>query len=163
LVADVAKAQRVEGLEADSNYAVAIGRIIEQRFDEMMRHRAGTILGRDSEELHDMRVGSRRLRAAMDVATECFPRKRYQYYHRTIKQLTDALGGVRDCDVLREALIEYRATRTAAERPAINRMLQDLRKEREERRTEMLAFFERLERERFDVRFRGFLAEQSHG
>jgi len=159
----MAKAQRVQGLEADTNYAVAICRIIEQRFDEMMRHRAGTILGRDPEELHDMRVGSRRLRAAMDVATECFPRKRYQYYHRTIKQLTDALGGVRDCDVLREALIEYRATRTAAERPAINRMLQDLRKERVERRTEMLAFFERLERERFDVRFRGFLAEQSHG
>jgi CHAD domain-containing protein len=159
----VAKAQRVEGLDADTNYAVAIGRIIEQRFDEMMRYRAGTILGRDPEQLHDMRVGSRRLRAAMDVATECFPRKRYQYYHRTIKQLTDALGGVRDCDVLRETLIEYRATRTAAERPAINRMLQDLRKEREERRVEMLAFFDRLDRERFDVRFRGFLAEQSHG
>jgi CHAD domain-containing protein len=159
----VAKAQRIEGLEAGTTYRAAIGRIIETRFDEMMRFRAGTILGRDPEQLHDMRVGSRRLRAAMDVATECFPRKRYRYYHQTIKELTDVLGGVRDCDVLRETLVAYRESRPAGERPAINRMLQDLRREREERRTVMIAFFERLDSERFDVRFRGFLAENSRG
>jgi len=159
----VAKAQRIEGLGRDTQYRIAIGRVIETRFDEMMAFREGTMLGRDPEQLHDMRVGSRRLRAAMDVATECFPRKRYRYYHQAIKQLTDVLGGVRDCDVLRENLIAYRDGRPAAERPAINRMLQDLKVEREAHRAVMLAFFERLDRERFDVRFRGFLAEHSHG
>jgi CHAD domain-containing protein len=159
----LAKAQRIQGLDAETVYLVAIGKIIETRFDEMMRHRAGTILGRDPEELHDMRVGSRRLRAAMDVATECYPARRYRYYHQTIKQLTDVLGGVRDCDVLRETLVAYRATRPASERPAVNRMLQNLRQERDARRVEMLAFFNRLEEERFDVRFRGFLAEHSRG
>lgn len=159
----MAKPQRIEGLEDSTVFRVAIGRIIETRFDEMMRHRAGTILGRDPEALHDMRVGSRRLRAAMDVATECFPAKRYRYFHQTVKQLTDVLGGVRDCDVLRETLVAYRETRTDAERPAINRMLFGLRQERDARRLEMLAFFERMDNERFDVRFRGFLAEHSHG
>ena len=159
----MAKAQRIEGLDGESVYFAAIGKIIETRFDEMMRHRAGTVLGRDPEELHDMRVGSRRLRAAMDVATECYPAKRYRYYHQTIKQLTDVLGGVRDCDVLREALVAYRATRPASERPALNRMLHNLRQERDARRLEMLAFFNRLEEERFDVRFRGFIAEHSRG
>ena len=159
----MAKAQRIQGLDGETTYLVAIGKIIETRFDEMMRHRAGTMLGRDPEELHDMRVGSRRLRAAMDVATECFPVKRYRYYHQTIKQLTDVLGGVRDCDVLRETLVAYRETRPDSERPAVNRMLQNLRQERDARRLEMLAFFERLEDERFDVRFRGFLAEHSRG
>jgi CHAD domain-containing protein len=159
----LAKAQRIEGLDGETVYIAAIGKIIETRFDEMMRHRAGTILGRDPEELHDMRVGSRRLRAAMDVATECFPVKRYRYYHQTIKQLTDVLGGVRDCDVLREALVAYRATRPVSERPAVNRMLHNLRQERDARRLEMLAFFNRLEEERFDVRFRGFIAEHSRG
>ncbi len=159
----MAKAQRIEGLDGSTVFQAAIGKIIETRFDEMMHHRAGTILGRDSEELHDMRVGSRRLRAAMDVATECFPAKRYRYYHGTIKQLTDVLGGVRDCDVLRETLVAYRATRPDTERPAVNRMLQGLRLERDARRLEMLAFFERLDDDRFDVRFRGFLAEHSRG
>lgn len=159
----MARAQRIEGLDGTTTYRIAIGRIIETRFDEMMRYRAGTILGRDPEALHDMRVGSRRLRAAMDVAGECFPAKRYEEFHRTVKQLTDALGGVRDCDVLRETLMEYRASRPAAERPAINRMLLAIRQERDVRRTEMLAFFDRLEADRFDVRFRGFLAEHSRG
>lgn len=159
----MAKAPRIEGLDGSTTFRTAIGKIIETRFDEMMRHRAGTILGRDPEDLHDMRVGSRRLRAAMDVATECFPAKRYRYYHQTVKQLTDVLGGVRDCDVLRETLLAYRATRPEPERPAVNRMLQGLRQERDARRLEMLAFFERLDDERFDVRFRGFLAEHSRG
>lgn len=159
----MARRERFEGLNGTTTYRVAIGRVIEARFDDMMRHRAGTILGRDPEALHDMRVGSRRLRAAMDVAIECYPRRRYRYYHQTIKQLTDALGGVRDCDVLRETLVAYKRTRPVAEHAAINRMLRDLRIERDARRVEMLAFFDTLETDRFDVRFRGFLAEHSRG
>jgi CHAD domain-containing protein len=112
--------------------------------------------------LHDMRVASRRLRAAMDVAVECFP-KRYAYYHRVVKELTDVLGGVRDCDVLRETLTGYRDTRPADERPALNRLLRDLKTERDARRVELIAFFGRLDAERFDVRFRGFLAEHARG
>lgn len=159
----MAKRERFEGLDSTTEYRIAIGRVIEVRFDEMMRHRAGTILGRDPEALHDMRVGSRRLRAAMDVAVDCFPARRYQYYHQTIKRLTDVLGGVRDCDVLRETLVAYRRTRPTVEHAAVNRMLRDLRVERDARRVDMLAFFDALEADRFDVRFRGFLAEYSRG
>lgn len=158
----MARAQRVAGLGADTNYRQAMGRIIESRFEEMWAHREGTILGRDPEELHDMRVGSRRLRAAMDVAVACFPRK-YSYYHDTIKELTDVLGGVRDMDVMRDALLAYRDTRTPEERPAINRLIADIRTQRDTRRIELIAYFHRLETERFDVRFRGFIAEHSHG
>lgn len=158
----MAKAQKISGLDSETPFRLATGRIIETRFDEMMQHRHGTILGRDPEELHDMRVASRRLRAVMDVSAGCFP-KQYRYYHQTVKLLTDALGGVRDCDVMREALVAYRDQRPEAERPAINRLLQNLRLERDARRLEMLAFFQRLDDERFDVRFRGFLAEHSRG
>ena len=158
----MARAQKVAGLEASTAYRLAMGRIIEQRFDEMMVFKDGTLLGRDPEALHDMRVASRRLRAAMDVSLACFP-KRYLYYHRTVKELTDQLGGVRDCDVLREALTAYRDTRPDLERPGVNRLLRELRAEREARRTDMLAFFVRLDSERFDVRFRGFLAEHTRG
>ena len=158
----MAKAEKLTGLDGSTNFKLAIARTIEARFDEMMRHKPGTILGRDPEELHDMRVASRRLRAAMDVAVDCFPKK-YRYYHDTVKRLTDVLGGVRDFDVMREALVVYRQTRPEEERAAINRMLQRQREEREANRVELLAFFEHLDAERFDIRFRGFLAEQSHG
>lgn len=158
----MAKARKIEDIGPETPYKAAIGRLIETRFDEMMLHLDGTIAGRDPEELHDMRVASRRLRAAMDVAVECFP-ARFTYFHKTIKELTDVLGAVRDYDVLRLALMEYRDARPVGERPAINAMLQNCREERDLGRVQLIAFFERLERERFDVRFRGFVAEQTVG
>lgn len=154
--------ERYDQLDADTHFRQAIGAIIETRYDVMMNHLEGTLAGRDPEELHQMRVWSRRLRAAMDVAGDCFP-ARYSYYHKTIKQLTDALGDVRDCDVLRDALAAYRNGRPKEDRAAVNLLLQDLRARRELARAEMLTFFERLEHERFDVRFRGFMAEHTVG
>lgn len=158
----MAKAAKVSSVSGTTNFKIAIGRIIETRFDEMMQFKPGTILGRDPEALHDMRVASRRLRAAMDVAVTCFPRK-YGYYHRTVKELTDVLGGVRDYDVMRESLMAYRQSRPESERAAINRVLLSQRREREVNRETLIAFFERLDEERFDVRFRGFLAEHTRG
>ncbi|HUG14371.1 MAG TPA: CHAD domain-containing protein [Thermomicrobiales bacterium] len=158
----MAKAAKVSGVTGATNFKVAIGRIIETRFDEMLRHKSRTILGRDPEALHDMRVASRRLRAAMDVAVTCFPRK-YGYFHRTVKELTDVLGGVRDYDVMRAALTDYRQSRPEPERVTINRILQAQRQERDANRAALIAFFEHLDDERFDVRFRGFLAEHTHG
>jgi CHAD domain-containing protein len=158
----VAKASKIQDIDRKSEYKYAIGRLIETRFDEMMIHRDGTLSGKDPEDLHDMRVASRRLRAAMDVATACFP-PRFRYFHQTIKELTDVLGGVRDYDVLRIALIEYRESRPANERPAINAMLQSCRAEREVNRQHLVEFFDRLDRERFDVRFRGYIAEHTVG
>jgi CHAD domain-containing protein len=158
----VAKASKIHDIDRKTDYKYAIGRLIETRFDEMMIHLDGTLSGKDPEDLHDMRVASRRLRAAMDVATTCFP-PRFRYFHKTIKELTDVLGGVRDYDVLRIALIEYRDSRPANERPAINAMLQACRAEREINRERLVQFFERLERERFDVRFRGYIAEHTVG
>lgn len=80
-----------------------------------------------------------------------------------MKELTDVLGGVRDCDVLREALLAYRETRPVEDHPGINRLLASIRAERNEQRIHLIAFFERLEQERFDTRFRGFMAEHSSG
>ncbi len=158
----MARKNLIDGLDASTKYRVAMGRIIELRFEEMWAHRAGTILGRHPEALHDMRVESRRLRAAMDVSVDCFPRG-FSYYHKTVKEMTDVLGGVRDMDVMRETITKYRETRPANERPAMNRLIADLRSERDVRRVALIAFFHRLDTERFDVRFRGFLAEYSRG
>ncbi len=151
-----------QDIGAETAFRTAIGNLIEVRFDEMMSYQAGTISGQNIEDLHQMRVWSRRLRSAMDVSGKCYP-KRFKYFHRRVKQLTDVLGDVRDCDVMREWLTGYRDSRSDEERPAINRMLRDLKEQRDEARVNMLAFFDRLEAERFDVRFRGFIAEHSLG
>jgi CHAD domain-containing protein len=155
-------ASTLETPHAEMAYAQAMGRLIEERFDMMMSYFAGTLDGGDPEDLHQMRVWSRRLRAAMDVSTSAFP-KRFKFFHRRVKELTDVLGGVRDFDVMIEELGTYRDGRPADERPAINEMIRELRARREEGRAALIAYFTQLQRERFDVRFRGFIAEHTHG
>lgn len=56
------------------------------------------------ERVHDMRVATRRLRAALEVFEACFPRKPYRKALKRVKALADALGERRDLDVEIELL-----------------------------------------------------------
>ena len=44
----------------------------------------------DIERVHDMRVATRRLRAALEVFEPCFPAKPYAQTLREVKRLADA-------------------------------------------------------------------------
>ncbi len=72
----------------------------------------GTRLGEDPEELHDMRVATRRLRAALDVFVDVLP-VRARIYRTELGWLAGVLGAVRDLDVQQEALSEMSATANA--------------------------------------------------
>jgi CHAD domain-containing protein len=103
------------------------------------------IEGTDPEGVHDVRVASRRLRAAMDVAATCFPSSWYKPLHRAAKTITQELGEVRDRDVLIDALIADRAAAPPEEWPGIDRLIARIDRERIEARTEMERFLKELE------------------
>ena len=73
----------------------------------------------DIERVHDMRVATRRLRAALEVFEPCFPRKRFKATLREVKALADALGERRDRDVTIAALGEYAEAISLADRPGV--------------------------------------------
>jgi CHAD domain-containing protein len=100
--------------------------------------------GTDIEGVHDVRVASRRLRAAMDVAQPAFPGKWYKSLHRTAKEITGALGEVRDRDVLLEALQRDRSAAPAVEHPGIDRLIDRVERERAQARAEMERFLRQL-------------------
>jgi CHAD domain-containing protein len=62
----------------------------------------GTRLGEDPEELHDMRVATRRLGAALDLFDDVLP-VRARTYRSELSWLAAVLGAVRDLDVQQEA------------------------------------------------------------
>lgn len=55
--------------------------------------------GRDMDAVHDMRVASRRLRAALSVFRPYLPTKGRKRWTRVARAVTRALGAVRDADV----------------------------------------------------------------
>ena len=62
----------------------------------------GTRLGEDPEELHEMRVATRRLRAALDLFVDVLP-LRVRHFRGELGWFAGVLGAVRDLDVQLEA------------------------------------------------------------
>ena len=81
----MAKPWLVEGIVPQKSLEECARRVITTRFQEMMSFKEGSIDGLDIEFVHDMRVSSRRLRAAMDNFAECFSKKKFRKYLKQTK------------------------------------------------------------------------------
>jgi CHAD domain-containing protein len=98
----------------------------------------GVIAGEDPEEVHDMRVATRRQRAALRVFGDGFERDARRRYRRSLKVLADALGAVRDLDILLEILVAFEHRAGARARAGVRRLHDDWAARREEHRAELL-------------------------
>jgi len=99
----VARAREVE-LDCDAPFAVTAARVVEVRSAEVLENAEGVLDLDDVERVHDMRVATRRLRAALEIFAAAFPRKRHRKALKKVKALADALGARRDLDVEIELL-----------------------------------------------------------
>jgi CHAD domain-containing protein len=133
-------------LDPNQDYRSAMRALIGARWVELWEAVPVALEGTDPEGVHKVRVASRRLRAAMDVATDSFPKPWYRALHKTAKRITGALGDVRDRDVLLEALGKQRARARVAERPGIDHLIATVEAERAVARTEMTKFLTKLDK-----------------
>jgi CHAD domain-containing protein len=128
----VAKAKAIDGLAADDSYSEAAARIIEVRTAELVDHAGGVLDTGDIERVHDMRVATRRLRAALEVFAPCFPRKPYKQALREVKRLADALGERRDRDVGILALERFNDQMPMPDRRGVDSLIDRLYSEQRE-------------------------------
>lgn len=126
-------------------YRDAMRALIGERWETLWAALPHAMAGADPEGVHQMRVASRRLRAAMDVATGVFPNDWYRPLHRLAKQVTRELGAVRDRDVLIDALQADRATAPPEQWPGIDLVINRIEIERQAARAEMEHFLAELE------------------
>jgi hypothetical protein len=143
----VSKAKESKGdaaLDPEQPYRDAMRELIGRRWTAVWKAAPVALRGEDIEGVHDVRVASRRLRAAMDVATECFPSRWYGHLHRTAKEITGALGEVRDRDVMIDYLTKDRDVAPEAERAGIDRLIARIDGERVTARAEMEAYLSGL-------------------
>jgi CHAD domain-containing protein len=77
--------------------------VLRRHFGLVLAREPGTRLGEDIEVLHDMRVATRRLRAAIDMCSDVLP-ARAAAINEELKWLAGVLGAVRDLDVQLERM-----------------------------------------------------------
>jgi CHAD domain-containing protein len=157
----MARAWHVNGLRPDARFRDAAGRIVLTRWREMMSHRDGTLAGEDIEELHAMRVSSRRLRAAMDAFADVFPKESFRVYLNEVKRITDTLGDARDLDVAIEHLEQLIPRVEPLDRPGIEGLIDRYEERRRAEDVHIHALFERLDNERFAERFERWVAKHT--
>ena len=172
----MAPARPVRGLSCDDSFRTAAGKIIWTRFEEMLSFRDVALEGRDPEGVHDMRVASRRLRAALELFRDVFPKRRLKPLLGDVKRLADALGRVRDLDVMVDRLEQDRTgppsrplrgvrlgsgSRPRAQQLVLKDMVTEMKEERAEARRALKQTVEELEQEDFPRRFVASVARET--
>ena len=132
-------------LRPSQDFGTAMTALIGPRWERLWADLDRLQHGDDADAIHDIRVASRRLRAAMDVAAPCFPSEWYAPLHRTARDVTSALGEVRDRDVLLEALGKERKRADQADQPALDALIARVEHERTLARRSMREFLAVLE------------------
>jgi CHAD domain-containing protein len=123
----VARARDVPGFDCDEAFGAAAARIVSVRAEEVFAHADGVLDLGEPENLHDMRVATRRLRAALEICEACFPPKRFRKTLKRVKRLADALGERRDLDVEIAFLEDFARQAPEADRPALAARIESLR------------------------------------
>ena len=128
----MAKARPIPELDKEDPFALAAARVVAVRTRELVAAADGVLDTGDIERVHDMRVATRRLRAALEVFEPCFPKQRFRSALKQVKALADALGERRDRDVHIAALTEFAAAVGPADQPGIRSLVGRLRDEQAE-------------------------------
>ena len=118
----------------DSNKAITLKKLgyqaIAKHSGHILKHEAGVLLDKDPEDLHQMRVGMRRLRSVIagfalaidlpDILTS-----------KNIAKIGHSLGSLRDLDVLLDVLASnYRLRLPTTEQKSLERIIKSLKKQR---------------------------------
>jgi CHAD domain-containing protein len=127
------------GIVAEDSMPEAAVKVLRFHFSRMQRREAGTRNGVDVEELHDMRVSTRRMRAAWRIFDGAFKAGKTKKIRRHLETLADRLGAVRDLDVLIEGLEAYSVGLDEEQRPGLEPLLSVWRRQRANARTQLIA------------------------
>jgi triphosphatase len=86
-----------------SSFGELADAVIRRHLSTLIANEPGTRLGEDPEDLHDMRVATRRLRAAISFFKDILPTQ-FSVLRLELSWLASVLGAVRDLDVHLEGL-----------------------------------------------------------
>ena len=127
------------GIDAEDSLGTAGRKVLRMHLARMLHFEAGTRSGEDPEDLHKMRVATRRMRAAWRVFDGAYRPKVQRRYVKELRTIARVLGDVRDIDVLLEDLDRYIADLPGPGRQAVDPLRAAWRRQREVARERMIA------------------------
>jgi CHAD domain-containing protein len=116
-------------------------RILQRQWQALISQESGVREADDVDAVHDMRVATRRLRAALRLYDDVYP-PRGEEVRQQLAELADALGAERDLDLQLAELRTWQAEAPDADRHAFDGLIAALGPQRAEARRALVHVFE---------------------
>lgn len=129
------------GVRPEDTLAEAGRKVLAFHFARMLSFEEGARTGRDLEDVHKMRVATRRMRAVWRTFREGYRRKVARRYVDELRVVAGQLGAVRDLDVL-IAGSETHGQERPGDRRALRLFVEELVGRREAARASLIAFLD---------------------
>ncbi len=112
----------IEGLTADTPLTKAAETVLSVRLHTVGQAlpKAAQEADKDPENVHQLRVATRRADAALRIFEPCLPKKVHKTARKRLKRLRRAAGAARDWDVFLIALAERRPNQPEKEQAGLN-------------------------------------------
>lgn len=133
---------KAPGISASDPLPAAGRKVLRMHLARMLSFEAGTRSGADIEDLHRMRVATRRMRGAWRVFEGTYRPRLQRRYVRELREAAAALGQVRDMDVLLDGLAAYERGLPDEGRTALAPLRADWVRQREEARQGLMAYLD---------------------
>ena len=159
----VALAPAASPIVADEPMWEAGRKVLYLHFGRMLANEPGARLGENAEALHDMRVATRRMRAALRLFSSYFAPEVLQPFNKGLRQTGRTLGAVRDLDVLLEKARAYQASLPAEQAASMEPLLSYWQTSRDMARREMLDYLDSKAYRQFVADFKAFLTTPGAG
>ena len=150
-------------MAVDDPMSEAGRKVIYLHFTRMLANEAGTRLGEDPEALHDMRVATRRMRAAFALFGAHFDEKTLKQFGKGLRRAGRTLGAVRDLDVLLDKARAHVAALPPENADALDPLLAHWETARDVARRQMLDYLDGSAYGEFVTEFNAFLTTPGAG
>ena len=151
------------GLEADEPMSEAGRKIFRYHYRRMIQNEPGTRQGEDIEALHDMRVATRRMRAAFRVFGDYYDKSVVAPYLKGLKRTGRTLGDVRDLDVFRAKMQTYLDTLPQAQQQSLDDLASVLDQQRQASRGRLITYLDSEKYDSFVGQFEQFVETPGMG
>jgi CHAD domain-containing protein len=140
-------------IRRDDHMREAAHKILRFHFGRMLKHERGTMIGKDIEELHDMRVAAMRMRSVLQVFNGHLDMDAMKPFFMNLKATRRSLGTVRDLDVFMEKIQHYVESLPQERQSELDELVGTLLIERDKARGLMLLHLDSGKYNKFKIKF----------
>lgn len=157
-------AQPLMGEDAARRHMAELCRSVwRQQLAVMVMNEAGVRLSDDIEYVHDMRVATRRARAAARLYADFFQRKAIRSFGKRLRTTGRLLGAVRDLDVALARMDAHQREGAGEDDDGLRRVGEEWRKRRAQAHSALLEWLDSRKYRRFIAEFADFCQTAGSG